>query len=226
MTNGELKIDINSSPIDTLTWEKLREVYKKVADSTSAWRSAYGITSSQINSSTLPPDWENESQNQFFDSKKIEAAREKPKIVRKHKIKDLVLAEITKAKLKNYDKAQSINYIMLGLKDFCDFIQQENLGRISDWMDEINLIWNNYNIRCVKEEDRKIEISYLSIVDPFGFNVNSMNPWISPNTTYIYGSGKSGKSLYMKTLKNRYNSKRGMSSTIYIDEYATINPKV
>lgn len=138
--------------------------------------------------------------DQFSWKSKSEFIKEpKPKITRKHKIGSLILAEVAKAKLKDYDSAKNIDYALLGVLDFCDFIQEENLGKISDLIDKKDLVWNGITIRYNKDEQRDIflhrKLTLGVYVDNFKYN-NLIN----------IGGNSGGKSLftqqYLEKLKD------------------------
>lgn len=106
-----------------------------------------------------------EKENDFWYnqySQKPIVKEPKPKITRRHKIKDLILAEITKIKLKDYEKSKNIDCVMLGSMDFFGFIQEENLfniGKFSDLM-ENGFTWNDIKIKYNKNEERDIFLHY------------------------------------------------------------------
>jgi hypothetical protein len=84
-----------------------------------------------------------------------EVVQLKKSTVRSHKISDLMLAEVTKLKLNNYELSNKIAHISLGSMDFADFIQQENLGSISALWD-LYIDWKDYKISRNDKEMRFI----------------------------------------------------------------------
>lgn len=99
--------------------------------------------------------------NKAFGFVKIEPGEINPlalkkSIDRKHKISDLILAEITKLKLGNYELSQRVKTIDLGWRDFFDFVNQEKLEKIDDNIWDKIICWNNFSVLNYKNQERYI----------------------------------------------------------------------